>query len=61
MRDVDLGRPEAETINVNVKTDDVIVDALIEVTSRLDDHSQELKKIRRGHEIALEEEIDEVD
>ena len=62
-RNIDIGYPGADTVDVNVKVDEAIGDALKEVTSRLDENAEELRKITLGAGLVTgvdlnEEEVD---
>ena len=58
-RDINIGYPEPDTVNVNVKVDEAIGVALKEVTDRLDDTTEELRKIKTGTGLNISIDLDE--
>jgi len=59
-RDTDIGRPEADTVKVEVTVDNAIGTALEEVTNRLDEVVGHLEKTHRATELILGQEVEEV-
>ena len=60
-RDLNIGRPRAETSNVDVQNFSTVISAIDTTNGELEEVTEELKKIRFGTELILGEEIDEVE
>jgi len=58
-RDINIGYPGADTVNVNVLVDETIDAALEVVTDRLDENTEELRKIALGTGMVTGVDLDE--
>jgi len=60
-RDLDIGRPRAETSNVDVQNFSTVISAIDTTNGELEEATEELKKIRIGTGLILGQEIEEAD
>ena len=59
-RDIDIGYPEAETVNVSVETT-ISSDELAVMADGIGETNHELKRIRRVSELIMGDEVEDVE
>ncbi len=57
-RDLDIGTPPVDTLNINILHGDILVNALGETNTEIQDVGAEIRKVRRVNELILGQKVD---